>query len=684
MRRAAGSFDAVNRSRVFDVDANVWTDVPRLPGNPGLFPASATQSGGAVVVAGTRCHAVADLARTETTETCTHPVWAVAVFDVMHRRWRELRPSTAWAPERARTPTRFRVLIARDGRAYFDVDGQLWRVDLRSGAWADLHQELEGGADACAPRGEIAIHDQAARRLLYVYPQGDVAVAPPTPDADPADPERLSPDDGTTARCLNGEVIVMNRTMTKVYLYETGTRTWRPLASAPIPGRLDSGNVVAIDNGLFLAPSIAAGDASGRQVKQYLFRVGYEAWEEISPVVSFRGSPLWLGDRFVGNGRFMDPTNAAERAGWLEWSPPNRPRAPLPKPRIVPWPPRDSTSNADEIVVADHSLLAVSGLFNERDGMDIVTTHVVQYDVEADRWRELPPVPIHPGLYLPAAVWTGHELVVAGSRCQQPSDPEADEEYADCRPGDLKLAIYNRNQNRWRTVPAPSSIRPHPGGNGVRAHAIGAVAGHAYFVFDHTLWDLQIDNQKWKSRGQIPEPSRVLSCATASRVAIVDERNGVLSQLDPRSGKLTAVPTAIATTGSINIACSDREVGILEPRSRRVQIIDLASGTSHQLPWPDVPGQLESGALLAIDRGWLLLVDRVGNPRRPASGEPVHWQHFLFRTGTNQWQGMELTPRYDTQFGPYWVGDRVIGRGGFKIDAAGTQVHGWVEWTPPV
>jgi hypothetical protein len=79
------------------------------------------------------------------------------------------------------------------------------------------------------------------------------------------------------------------------------------------------------------------------------------------------------------------------------------------------------------------------------------------FDPSRDSWEEVEAPPIG-ALAEPSGAWTGTELLVMGTRCEN-SLPH-DEGPESCHPGGVGLAALTPRTTSWRTVPVPSEL-PH-------------------------------------------------------------------------------------------------------------------------------------------------------------------------------------------------------------------------------
>lgn len=317
-------------------------------------------------------------------------------------------------------------------------------------------------------------------------------------------------------------------------------------------------------------------------------------------------------------------------------------------------------------------------------------TKLARYDVDADRWSNLPDLPMVPALQALAPLWTGRELLVAGTRCRWP-DTHGDESDYLCEPGELRVARFDPQANEWTPLPSPPGIRTREGMGGVPVRGLAVVSGHAFFLVDTTIWDLDIASHRWRSRGRFQHRYfNAVWCATTSAVFLYSLSSLQMSTLEADEGPIhvvsnlpgrsTAQPRREAAQ---RVACSDREVALLDAAERRVDVLDTQTGAWHPLTWPPIPGRLMNGHLFWTGREWLLLVDvSFPDPPRPTD-PPVEWQHLAIAPGEGAWRGTNVTVRFEER--PVRVADRLIGVGGYVVpDTDHEQVHGLIEWAPPI
>lgn len=219
-------------------------------------------------------------------------------------------------------------------------------------------------------------------------------------------------------------------------------------------------------------------------------------------------------------------------------------------------------------------------------------------------WEELAPMPLSPR-WMPLAVWTGEEVLVAGGGVDTPCPPGADCVEADemARDG----AAYDPDTNSWR----PIADAPVDLGYWFRA----AVVGDTVVVFDgdERWWTYDVAADSWRP---LPGPER----------RVVD--TGVLAQ-------------------------RDGEVLVLSA-SGRVQVLHVATREWSELPPSTLDPDLDRGSVVATDDAVLV----------SGSQDAVDWDGDtpLF-TIVERWDGTSWT-RYPTtrQVGPFthWSGERLV------------------------
>jgi len=103
------------------------------------------------------------------------------------------------------------------------------------------------------------------------------------------------------------------------------------------------------------------------------------------------------------------------------------------------------------------------------------------YDPVTGNWTRWPTAPFDQPVEQVAAVWTGHELVVVGTRCGRLGGPDEDE--PDCLPGTLAAAAFDPGRSTWREVTSPgdSTVTAHGSTRPSTAREVGWDGERAIF-----------------------------------------------------------------------------------------------------------------------------------------------------------------------------------------------------------
>jgi hypothetical protein len=289
----------------------------------------------------------------------------------------------------------------------------------------------------------------------------------------------------------------------------------------------------------------------------------------VSVLVLVVAMPVFGGA--IGRGGGAEPRDAREVRG-----------VPLPDPVPV------GTTDLGSIPVRTYSDVVIwTGRRLLTFGGSVIQHHEgnagATYDPRTGDWTPWPKAPFDPPLAGAQGVWTGRELVVAGARCRNVTEDEADD--LACAPGRPAAASFDPATAAWRTLHDPPDDGAATGGafgtaigwDGRRAlFSTGTsllaysperdawsrlpatsgeefcMVGHDAFAFGGSLTVLEAGRRVWKDL-QPPVPAQWGTCVDEGVVLADEQLDHVwfLAAKDRRWRELPAPPRDLAVPPSI-------------------------------------------------------------------------------------------------------------------------------------
>ena len=190
--------------------------------------------------------------------------------------------------------------------------------------------------------------------------------------------------------------------------YDPATNTWRRLAASPLaPSQQATGAWDGHELLVVIGPDDVNGNPVPASARAAAYDPASDAWRAIPPPPAARESAVWDGRELLLVGgtaappgsRALARTDFAYDPSANRW----RPLAAMPSGR----------SGAAAVWTGTQLLLW--GGQTTPSGETVTPAHGLAYDPAANRWSALPPSPLL-GRDDPAAVWTGHLMLVWGGR----------------------------------------------------------------------------------------------------------------------------------------------------------------------------------------------------------------------------------------------------------------------------
>jgi hypothetical protein len=243
--------------------------------------------------------------------------------------------------------------------------------------------------------------------------------------------------------------------------------------------------------------------------------------------VALAGCGGSTGPRILGRG----PTSAVD--GYAPLSVPLSPR-------------RDAV-----VVAAGKYIFVYGGTHSDANDQFQMLRDGAEYDLVTGEWTALPHPPFDRPLYSPNGVWSGNELIVAGTQCEP---HEALQEPSECGTEGISVAAYSPTMRTWRSLDIADdlSYETYDGGYPNVAPSYGTVNGRVVFVartsFDQPPELLMFDPRTGtRQRFKIPNAGIDRICVTGAKLVAVhvgDTSPGPMFtfELDPATLQWTRLP----------------------------------------------------------------------------------------------------------------------------------------------
>jgi hypothetical protein len=199
-------------------------------------------------------------------------------------------------------------------------------------------------------------------------------------------------------------------------------------------------------------------------------------------------------------------------------------------------------------------------------------------------WREISSTPYPEPLEFVDGVWTGEELVIGGTRCENRTFEGAEEHH--CFPGELAFLAYDPADDRWRELGRPEELVFPPDNDGTWGEVLGFAGGQVVVRSADRFWSLDVEQGGWRQLADHPFEIYAEYCVSSDRLVAVS--GGLqLATLDLASGSWSFGPPIDAVLVEFELpelVCSPTTPLVFAQTLSRAWTFDVVDARWTELP----------------------------------------------------------------------------------------------------